>query len=90
MPGTHAELWAATLANNDMVLLALNPANGSAADVAVDLDSVCDALGRPRVKGVRALRDVGQRANETAPAGVRFAVNGTPPNGARLLRLTPT
>ena len=90
MPGTHAELWAAALANGDLALLALNPTNGSAVDVAVDVDAVCDALGRPRIKGVRALRDLGRRANETVPNGLRFYVNATPPHGARFLRLQAT
>ena len=90
MPGTHAELWAAALANGDLALLALNPTSGGAVDVEVDVAAVCGALGRPPIKGVRALRDIGRRANETTPAGLRFFANATPAHGARFLRLVPT
>ncbi len=86
VPGTHAELWAASLENEDLALLALNPTNASV-DMEVDVVAVCDALGRQRVKGVRELRDLGRRANETVPQALRFNVSAIPAHGARFLRL---
>ena len=89
-PSTHAEVWASPLANGDVLILTLNPTTLIApVEVAVNVTAIADALGRARIAGVKALRDVGQRANAPVPQGLVFNVS-TSAHAARIFRLTPT
>ena len=87
---THAELWAASLANGDVLLLGLNPSLVDAVDVVTNMTAIASALDRQPIFGAKALRDVGARENVTLPTGDVFNITGVPSHGARLLRFTPT
>jgi hypothetical protein len=54
------------------------------------MTDIAAALGIAQIKGVKALRDIGARADVPPPAGTLFDVLAVPPHGARFLRLTPT
>ena len=87
---THAELWASSLANGDVLLLALNPTPSESVDVVTNMTAVTDALGHQHVSGAKTLRDVGARVDLPIPPGTVFNITAVPPHGARMLRFTPT
>ena len=90
LPTTHVEVWASALANGDVLLLTLNPTNGTLpVEVTINSTVIADAIGRNRFSGVRALRDIGMRTDIAPPPSIVFSVS-TPQHGARILRLTPS
>lgn len=87
---THAEVWASSLANGDLLVLTLNPTSlATPVEVVVNTAAITDALGRARIGGIKALRDIGERADVPPPKTPAFNVT-TPTHGSRLFRLTPT